>query len=75
MFARRVQRSRAQEGQVMVVVSGSLQMFLLKADRLVRCRWYGRSEQVEVIGRALDGETVRQITRDAADAKKYMRRL
>lgn len=54
----------------MAVINGSLQMFLLKADGLVRCQWDGRSERVEVMGRALDGETVRQIARDAADAKK-----
>ena len=54
----------------MVTTNGSLQMFLLKADGLARCRWDDRTEQVEVLDRALEGETVRQIARDAASPQK-----
>jgi hypothetical protein len=32
-----------------------LQMFLLTADKLVRCRWDGRSDEVEILTAAMDG--------------------
>ena len=48
----------------------SLQMFLLTADRLVRCRWDGQSEGVEMLNTALEGETLREIGQDAADPKR-----
>jgi photosystem II stability/assembly factor-like uncharacterized protein len=54
----------------MAMTNGSLQMFLLKADGLARCRWDGGTERVEVLDRALEGETVRQIARDAASPQK-----
>ena len=54
----------------MAMTNGSLQMFLLKADGLARCRWDDRTERVEVLDRALEGETVRQIARDAASPQK-----
>ena len=41
-----------------------LQMFLLAADKLVRCRWDGRSEQVEYLNSALEGETLRELAPD-----------
>ena len=41
-----------------------LNLFLLKADGLVRCRWDGDSESVEEINRALEGETVREVAHD-----------
>jgi hypothetical protein len=39
-------------------------LFLLKADGLMRCRWDGRSAEVEELNSALEGETVREIARD-----------
>ena len=53
-----------------MVMTNGLQMFLLKADGLTRCRWDDRTERVEVLDRALEGETVRQIARDAASPQK-----
>lgn len=44
--------------------NGELHLFLLKADGLVRCRWDGNSERVEILDRALNGETVRELVRD-----------
>jgi photosystem II stability/assembly factor-like uncharacterized protein len=41
-----------------------LQMFLLTADALVRCRWDGRSGHVEILNTALQGETLREIGQD-----------
>lgn len=43
---------------------GELNLFLLKADGLVRCRWDGKSETVEPLNNALEGETVREVARD-----------
>ena len=54
----------------MISTNGSLQLFLLKADGLVRCRWDGRSERVEVLGTALEGETVREVARDAVNPQR-----
>jgi photosystem II stability/assembly factor-like uncharacterized protein len=51
-------------------VSGKLQMFLLGAERLLRCHWDGRSENVEILNSALDGETVREIARDPLDSNR-----
>ena len=48
----------------------SLQLFLLSADGLLRCRWDGRTENVEILNSALDGETVREVARDPFNAKK-----
>jgi hypothetical protein len=42
----------------------ALQMFLLTADKLVRCRWDGRSERVEFLNSALEGETIRELAQD-----------
>jgi len=44
--------------------NGQLNLFLLKADGLERCRWDGKSEQVESLDCALEGETVREVARD-----------
>ena len=44
--------------------NGELHLFLLKADGLVRCRWDGNSERVEILDRALNGETVRELVPD-----------
>ena len=44
--------------------NGSLHMFLLKADGLARCRWDGKSDRVEELNSALDGETVREVAAD-----------
>lgn len=51
----------------MISTNGSLQLFLLKADGLERCRWDGHSERVEILGTALEGETVRELARDAVN--------
>ena len=50
--------------------SNALQLFLLTADRLLRCRWDGRSENTEILNSALDGETVREIARDPVNPNK-----
>ena len=48
----------------MAASNGYLNLFLLKADGLARCRWDGKSEQVEELNNALEGETVREVARD-----------
>lgn len=53
-----------------MATNGKLQLFLLKADGLVRCRWDGRSEKVEVLDHALDGETVREVARDPFSSRR-----
>lgn len=50
--------------------SSLLQLFLLKADGLARCFWDGRSERVERLSTALEGETVREVARDAANPRR-----
>ena len=50
--------------------SKKLQMFLLTADQLVRCGWDGRSENVEMLNTALEGETVREIGQDPTDPNR-----
>jgi hypothetical protein len=54
----------------MAATNGNLQLFLLKADGLMRCRWDGQSERVEVLNSALDGETVREVARDPFNPKR-----
>ena len=49
---------------------GSLNLFLLMADGLVRCRWDGHSEHVEELNRALEGETVREVACDPFNANR-----
>lgn len=44
--------------------NGKLNLFLLKADGLVCCRWDGESENVEELNTALEGETVREVALD-----------
>ena len=44
--------------------NGQLNLFLLKADGLVRCRWDGKSDGVEALNSALEDETVREVARD-----------
>lgn len=51
-------------------MAGDLNLFLLKADGLTRCRWNGASEQVEILNSALDGETVREVARDPFKPKR-----
>ena len=41
-----------------------LQLLLLTADGLVRCRWDRQTDKVEILNNALDGETVREVARD-----------
>src|SRR5215472_6105149 len=48
----------------------ALQMFLLGADKLVRCRWDGRSDQLEIVNTALEGETLREVAQDPANPRR-----
>jgi photosystem II stability/assembly factor-like uncharacterized protein len=54
----------------MALNAKQLQMFLLTADQLVRCRWDGQSEHVEILNTALEGETLREIGQDPADPSR-----
>jgi hypothetical protein len=54
----------------MAATNGHLQLFLLKADGLMRCHWDGQSERVEMLNSALDGETVREVARDPFNPKR-----
>jgi len=51
-------------------MAGELNLFLLKADGLTRCRWNGASEQLEILNCALEGETVREVARDPFKPKR-----
>jgi hypothetical protein len=55
--------------------NGELHLFLLKADGLVRCRWDGNSERVEILDRALNGETCASLCVIHSDATVFTRRL
>ena len=48
----------------------SLQMFLLAADKLIRCHWDGRSERLDVVNTALEGETLREVAQDPANPQR-----
>jgi photosystem II stability/assembly factor-like uncharacterized protein len=50
--------------------NGEVSLFLLKADGLARCRWDGKSEQVEELNGALEGEIVREVARDPFEPKR-----
>jgi photosystem II stability/assembly factor-like uncharacterized protein len=52
------------------MAEANLQLFLLGAERLLRCRWDGRSENLEILNGAMDGETVREVVRDPFNPKK-----
>src|SRR5829696_5306361 len=52
------------------MAEANLQLFLLGAEKLLRCRWDGRSENVEILNSALDGETVREVAPDPFNPKK-----
>src|SRR5687767_1367850 len=54
----------------MVSNNGKVNLFLLKADGLLRCGWDGKSEQIEELNSALEGETVREIARDPFNPKR-----
>ena len=47
-----------------------LQMFLLAADKLIRCRWDGRSDQLEIANTALEGETLREVAQDPTNPQR-----
>jgi hypothetical protein len=49
---------------IMATNNAPLNLFLLQADGLTRCRWDGESESSELLNRALDGETVREVAPD-----------
>ncbi|MGZ8452964.1 MAG: WD40/YVTN/BNR-like repeat-containing protein [Candidatus Binatia bacterium] len=52
------------------MAEANLQLFLLGAERLLRCRWDGRSENLEILNSAMDGETVREVARDPFNPNK-----
>jgi photosystem II stability/assembly factor-like uncharacterized protein len=52
------------------MAEANLQLFLLGAERLLRCRWDGRSENLEILNGAMDGETVREVVLDPFNPKK-----
>ena len=52
------------------MAEANLQLFLLGAEKLLRCRWDSRSENVEILNSALDGETVREVAPDPFNPKK-----
>ncbi len=47
-----------------------LQLFLLTADKLVRCRWDSRVDGVEIMNAAMDGEVLREVAQDPFDPKR-----
>jgi len=51
-------------------MAGDLNLYLLKADGLTRCRWDGASQEVEILNRALEGETMREVARDPFQPKR-----
>jgi photosystem II stability/assembly factor-like uncharacterized protein len=53
-----------------MTTNGQLLLFLLTVDGLVRCRWDGRTGNVEILNHALDGETVREVARDPFTSKR-----
>src|ERR1051325_1533955 len=50
--------------------TGELNLFLLKADGLVRCRWDGKSDRAEILNSTLDGEIVREAAADPFEPKR-----
>lgn len=54
----------------MEATGNNLQLFLLGAEKLLRCRWDGRTENVEILNSALDGETVREVARDPFNPRR-----
>lgn len=50
--------------------NGKLQMYFLRADGLGRALWDGRSERLDALSNALEGETVREIAQDAGNPKR-----
>ncbi len=54
----------------MVAATKQLQMFLLTAENLVRCRWDGRSEQMKIMNSALEGETLRDVAQDPVNPNR-----
>lgn len=54
----------------MTTGNADVNLYLLKADGLVRCRWDGKSEQVEELNSALEGETVREVAPDPFQANR-----
>jgi photosystem II stability/assembly factor-like uncharacterized protein len=47
-----------------MVATNDLQLYLLRADGLTRCRWDGKSARVEALNSALDGEVLREVAQD-----------
>lgn len=47
----------------------ALRFFLLTAEKLVCYEWDGRSEKVEILSTAMNGETVREVAPDPANPK------
>jgi hypothetical protein len=47
-----------------------LTLILLTADKLVRCAWDGRSQDVETLNWALEGETLREVAQDPIEPNR-----
>ena len=54
----------------MGAINKDVHLFLLTAERLLRCRWDGRSQSTEILNSAIDGETIREIERDPVNPNK-----
>ena len=54
-------------GGIPMATNNELQLYLLTAEGLVRCGWDGRSQHVEILNRALDGEVLREVAQDPFD--------
>lgn len=54
----------------MTTTSRYLNLFLLKADGLVRCRWDGQSDRIDELDSALEGEIVREVAPDPFDPRR-----
>jgi hypothetical protein len=48
-----------------------VQLFLLTADKLLRCRWEGRADGVEILNSAMDGEVLREIAQDPFNPSRF----
>lgn len=54
----------------MAATDNQVNLFLLKADGLVRCRWDGAYDSVEQLNSALEGETVREVVCDPFNPRR-----
>jgi hypothetical protein len=64
-------RNRQMEAALMNKNGKQLEVFLLTADKLVRGRWDGCSENMTILNSALEGETVRGVAQDPANLRRF----